>query len=110
MSTNFVVIFDNGGGTTLQTARFVHHYEEGCDCAADVRRLIAGENTADWEGNEPIGRMSYNHDEERNGGYCWHYREDVLRIFANGILDDKEAWGRNCESFYRALGVATRDD
>lgn len=109
MATNFAVIFDNGGGTTLQTAKFVHHYAEGCDCAREVRRLIAGENTDGWEGNEPEARLTYDYDAERNGGYCWHYRADVLRIFADGELSMRDAWGANCESFYAALGVTIPD-
>ena len=110
MATKFSVIFDNGGGTTLQTAKFCHNYDTGAQAAVDVKVLLDGGNTSDWDGNEPSCRMAYDYNEARNGGYSWHYDSDVKRIVKAGKLTQRDSFGRNCESFYQALGVTVPED
>ena len=106
---NFEVIFDNGGGTMLQTEDgFVHHYDYPDQAAEDVKVLLDGGNTSDWEGNEvEYGVMEYDCDTERNGGYRWHTARMVREIVSRGVLnygDDGAGW-HNAEEFYRTLGV-----
>ena len=110
MATKFDVIFDNGGGTTLQVGKrgFVHHYDDPTQAAQDVKILLDGGNTTDWDGNEPQSRMSYDMDMERNGGYKWHDQSDVKRIVKAGKLE--RPWGHNMENFYDALGVKVPED
>jgi hypothetical protein len=103
MSTKFNVIFDNGGGTTLQTAKFCHCYDSPTQAARDVKTLLDGGDTSDWDGNEPEGRMTYDYNTERNGGYLWQNENDVKAIVKAGEVS--ATYGYNFREFYRALGV-----
>jgi len=108
----FEIIFDNGGGTTLQTdSGYRHHYGEASQAAEDVKILLAGGDTGNWDGNEADDwdAMEYDYDVERNGGYCWHYEGDIRRILANGILHYSEQFGGNTRVFYETLGVEVED-
>jgi hypothetical protein len=108
MATDFDVIFDNGGGTTLQTDDgFAHYYDDAAQAANDVKVLLDGGDTSDWDGNEEEDgcRMEYDYDDERNGGYLWHSRADVERIVKAGLLEYADQFGYNSHEFYRALGV-----
>jgi hypothetical protein len=113
MHREFVVVFDNGGGTTLQVGKrgFVHHYDDPVQAARDVKTLLDGATTTDWDGHEPLHRIEYNYDVERNGGYHWHDRSHVKQVLARGTLKPgNNGWGsRNVESFYDALGVKVGD-
>jgi hypothetical protein len=102
-TTDFDVIFDNGGNTILQTAHFCHMYDYGSRAAEDVKVLLDGGNTSDWEGNQPECRVEYDLDVARNGGYCWHTQDRVRKIITIGKLD--VGFGRNMDEFYRRLGV-----
>lgn len=51
--TNFMILFDNGGGALLLTDDFAHSYDYADQLATDVRELLSGADTADWDGNEP---------------------------------------------------------
>lgn len=87
--TNFDLIFDNGGGITLQTTEFCHHFngleKEAAEC---VSELLDGSWPDGWEGNEPEHRMEYDHEMERNGGYNWLTSNDVMEVV--GGLDKEE--------------------
>lgn len=103
----FSVIFDNGGGVTLQTDDgFVHSYDDARHAAADVKILLDGGNTSIWDGNEidEFGTQVYDADVERNGGYQWLDRYDVESIVTDKILDT--SW-RNMRDFFYAFGVDT---
>ena len=107
MATKFAVIFDNGGGTTLQVGKrgFVHNYDYADQAARDVKVLIDDGNTNGWDGNQPECRMEYDADMERNGGYHWHNQDDVRRIVKAGKLGVGEQFGHNMREFYKSLGV-----
>ncbi len=105
MTAKFAVVFFNGGSITLQTASYCHNYDDPAQAANDVRELLDGSNTEDWDGNEPEYRLTYDYEVERNGGYRWHYDTDVRRIVDAGVLTWAENAGYNSEAFYLALGV-----
>ena len=109
MGKKFNVIFDNGGGTTLQVGKrgFVHHYSCPEQAARDVRVLLETDDTSDWEGDEPQFRMEYDADMERNGGYLWHDQDDVKNLLRTGKWD--KPWGYNGRKFYETLGVKVTD-
>jgi len=108
MSTFFSVIFDNGGGITIQTDDgFCHHYDYPAQAAQDVQILLDGGSTAGWDGNDGE-RMDYDGDVERNGGYLWHDEQHVRKVLAAGTYDTP--WGRNAQNFYEALGVVVPED
>jgi hypothetical protein len=80
----FDVIFDNGGGITVQTNGFVHYYDNPAQAAHDVRGLMAPYcNLSDWDGDEPESRMEYDYETERNGGYNWRTRSDIEQAIAS---------------------------
>ncbi len=110
MTKRFDVIFDNGGGTTLQVGKrgYVHAYDDPAQAAQDVKVLLDTGTTADWEGNQPECRMNYDLDMERNGGYRWHDQDRVKSIIKSGKLST--IWGRNMQAFYAALGVEVPAD
>jgi hypothetical protein len=103
MSNQFVVIFDNGGGTTIQTRSYCHHYDHPRDAATDVKALLRNDNPRRWDCNEPLSRMQYDADMDRNGGYKWHNRADIKAAIKTGQVDWL-GW-RNIQEFYQALGL-----
>ena len=97
------VVIDNGGGITVQCARFVHAYDNPAQAAADVAQLLAGTDTSDWEGHNPIDRIQYSGEDIRNGGYrVW----DAEALRAATIKDaDNDGW-HNARAFLFALIAA----
>jgi len=96
------VIFDNGGGVTLQTAEFAHHYMDGKQTADDVRALLDGGTTRGWEGDEPEARLEVSQEEIRNGGYRVYGAEEIRQVLAAAEIDC--SWA-NVGDFFGALGV-----
>lgn len=82
---NVDMIFDNGGGITLQAPDYCHHYQDPHQAAQDAAALLFDPtaNPREWEGNEPEHRLTYDFDTERNGGYTWLTAADVLDITDN---------------------------
>ncbi|BEH13260.1 hypothetical protein [Marinobacter shengliensis] len=116
----FSLIFDNGGGVTLQTDTFAHHFEgRAQDAAACAVELMSGCDPSDWDGNEPEARITYGIECERNGGYHWVSDWDVLAVLESVPLDGRADWIENingaCERdffvclFELALPGATSD-
>lgn len=100
-SKDIEIIFDNGGGITIQTDEFVHNYDDAADAARDVRGLIQGANPNDWDGNEPECRIIPTDDQIRNGGYKVMEPED----FDIGAYEDS-SWSnvREFQAAYLANG------
>lgn len=107
MKTQFDVIFDNGGGCTIQHPEYVHHYDDMEQAARDVAMLLNDTDPEDWDGNEPEHRMEYDHDTVASGGYRWFASQDLIN-------SEPCEWGVNCEYFFDALKSfyleAIRDD
>lgn len=105
----FDVIFDNGGGISLQTNRYYHYYQDPAQAADDVKLLLSGEcvNPAgEWEGNAPDERQEYDYEQERNGGCEWQskkvIRENIKKYKADKTLLE-EISGFSETEFYEAL-------
>ena len=85
------VIFDNGGGITVQARGFVHHYSNAQQAAEDVKGILAADyDPAGWEGDEPqfYEGESPDLEIERNGGYQWRTRQDMIDAIAEtGPID-----------------------
>ena len=49
---NINIAFDNAGGAVLASKTYAHVYNSGKQLATDVRVLLDGGSTSDWDGNE----------------------------------------------------------
>jgi hypothetical protein len=63
------LIFDNGGGVTLQLPGFCHTYNDVKQCSDDIVSWIEDEDTSGWDGNEEDAVFDPTYEQERNGGY-----------------------------------------
>jgi len=98
---NFDLIFDNGGGITIQTSDYAHTYDSAKQAAEDMHAILDGADPAKdgWAGNEldnGVEPMSYEPDVERNGGYRWYMNEVPT------LEDGNMSWG-NIEDFVKAF-------
>jgi hypothetical protein len=99
--TNFEVIFDNGGGITLQTDDYCHYYDNIEQAAGDVHALLSGAATKKWDGNNAEERLTHDYNDVSNGGYRWYGKEDVENIVKTKKIEEG-VWG-NIEDFFIAL-------
>lgn len=108
MTNKIHVIFDNGGGITLQITSdtgytYQHSYEDASQCADDIKAALNGANPADWDGNETDGTIDdsfviASDDQIRNGGYKEREIENIHS------LDDLSSSGwRNARDLSLAL-------
>ena len=105
------VVFDNGGGITVQARGFVHSYDDAKQAAHDVKEILSADyDPAQWEGDEPNFYQGFSADPEieRNGGYKWLGREDITGVIQAGELDD--CWGYAMADFFTAIGVTVTDE
>jgi hypothetical protein len=63
------LIFDNGGGITLQLPGFAHHYDDAEQCAEDIDTWNDEQDTDGWEGNEEESVFEPTQQQIANGGY-----------------------------------------
>lgn len=86
----FDIIFDNGGGITLQTDDdFTSYYNTHVNAAADVLQLLNGKDTSSWDGNDPSIRTTFDLQTSESGGYNWLNQDDVKSIIDNpSLIDD----------------------
>lgn len=91
------VIFDNGGGITVQLGDWAHWYNDPKQAAEDVSEYVKNPNTDDWDGHEDdAAELDPSHDDIRNGGYrIWMVGDDTNQ-------DYRESWG-NASDFFTAL-------
>lgn len=78
----FEIIFDNGGGATLQVmdGSFAHSYDDMMQLAEDARRLLGGETPELWDGHEPecyVSDEKFNAHVD-NGGYKLLDSDDLV--------------------------------
>jgi hypothetical protein len=112
---SFVVIFDNGGGITLQvdapekSGEYSHSYDDGKQAADDVRLLLGGTDPSDWEGNDPDAALATCTQEDiRNGGASQRSGEEIAGIVEAGEMP--EYCGQSENDFFVALGVVGEDE
>ena len=68
--TNERVIFDNGGGITVQLLGWAHYYDCEAQAAEDVAEWIRNHDTSAWEGHDDNAlAIDPDYDDIRNGGY-----------------------------------------
>jgi hypothetical protein len=93
-SNTMQVIFDNGGGLTLQTNEWAHSYEARSyeaiadQAAGDVLTLIADGTTDGWEGDNP------------DDGYLVLDLDDIRAMLAGTYGD---VYGHTAILFHAAL-------
>ena len=73
------VIFDNGGGVTLQLGDWAHYYQDMAQAATDLKAYKATGNTDGWDGHEDeSAELEPTYDQIRNGGYrVYHSIADI---------------------------------
>ncbi len=96
------ILFDNGGGTTLQTETFAHHYDDATDAARDYKELVSGSDTGDWDGNNVDSQVT------KYMGYRFYDHAEIQAILKKDEQD--VAWNtwntwNNERAFFKALGV-----
>lgn len=101
---DFMVIFDNGGGATLQVSPcgYAHHYDDMEQLAMDVIALADGDDADDWDGHEDAARIPLEHlrDHIDTGGHRVLYR-----VLSQGDWDQADAgssW-RNVRDYAKSI-------
>ena len=99
---NVKVIFDNGGGITLQLGNYGHYYDDAENAVNDYIEFLKNQDTSDWEGNDQEAlELNSNWEDVQNGGYTIMDFEDIK----NAIKDEdiENYWGHNVEEFINKL-------
>jgi DNA-binding Xre family transcriptional regulator len=90
------VIFDNGGGVTLQLGKWAHYYDDPAQAARDYAEYFKDGTAAGWEGHEDeAAECDPTYDEIRNGGYRVYNAGEILDEIHS---DDSTGWD-NIDSF-----------
>ena len=83
------VIFDNGGGITVQFYGWAHYYDNEAQAAHDVVEWIKTHDTSDWDGHEDDAlSLEPTGDDIRNGGYRVVQIVDLPKA-----LESLQGWG-----------------
>ena len=102
-----VVIFDNGGGTTLQLGGYAHYYEDAEDAAEDWCIYQSGADTSDWDGHEDYSAaLDPTEDEISNGGYLVMDTSDVE---ADVEAPNQTSWA-NRDDFIAGVMISNRNN
>src|SRR6478609_5855193 len=100
------VVFDSGGGITLQLPGFAHFYSGNPQQAAeDFRAYSLTHSTAGWDGHEPESEeLNPTPEEIRNGGYRVMELSDVIMaVHGEDEAGRSQYWGRAQLDFVNAL-------
>lgn len=92
------LIFDNGGGLTLQLNNsYAHWYQNIEQAAEDLKTYIEDGNTEGWEGHEE-SEMELNpqYDQIQNGGYRVYSIYDIISMTKDEYMEN--SWG-NVQDF-----------
>jgi hypothetical protein len=85
----YKIIFDNGGGVTLQLGEWAHYFSHMATAADSFRWYERHGNTNGWDGYEQEAADLRPTDEEiKNGGYKVY--TDVDDVIMNAV---NECWG-----------------
>jgi hypothetical protein len=109
-TNEIAIIFDNGGGITLQIIsesgyRYQHTYNDADHAATDIKAATYGSSPSSWDGNEAEGDdanwIEPTNDQIRNGGYLAITPCEVQAIDPEGPV-----WGRNVLNLHNAIKAA----
>jgi len=102
-----VVIFDNGGGTTLQLGDYAHYYDNAEDAAEDWWKYISGDDPTYWGGHEDYSAaLNPTEGEISNGGYLVMDTSDVK---ADVAKPSYQQWA-NRDDFIAGVMISNRNN
>ena len=78
VSRTGTIIFDNGGGITLQFKNYCHYYDDVAQAVNDFKQYLQDGNTNGWDGNEPEQKIIIDDNQIANGGYQIYSITDIL--------------------------------
>lgn len=86
---NLKVLFDNGGGITIDCPKFCHHYYGNynyeAQAAGDFWALANGADVDNWDGHEPFARGNF----RRESVECNIYSKDNLIFDVNKMTEEE---------------------
>jgi hypothetical protein len=130
---NIEIIFDNGGGITIQNTDdpyYIHYYDDATQAAQDIIDLNNGGDTAEWDGNEYEDYMSTqrqaaeeygddpddvpddaalidpSYDDIHNGGYRVFTLGKIMDAVDDPGGDDHISWGNVLEVVQRVRAAS----
>jgi hypothetical protein len=95
------VVFDNGGGITVQCDGFTGNFDDPKVAAENIKAILDGDNAADWDSNLDA-QIQYTQEEIGNGGYRVFDAGEISATIASGTIDS--SW-HNVRDVFAALGV-----
>lgn len=98
MVTNLEVIFDNGGGVTVQCDQYVHNFDDPEEAARTFFDLLTGADPGKWDGNEPEYGITPTQLDIESGGYIVYTAQGIGE--AGAVCS---GWN-NIRRFFRELG------
>ncbi len=100
VTVNATLIFDNGGGLTLQLGDWAHCYDNMEQAAKDFSVYLKDKNTIGWDGHEDFAaELDPEYDQIRNGGYRVYSAEEIIDECSS---EDYTGWA-NIDDFCTAL-------
>jgi hypothetical protein len=95
------IIFDNGGGITVQLPNFAHSYNDPEQAARDIADYLSDGTTDGWEGHEDdAAELDPTTEQVHNGGYRIYTMVDVVEIIKD--TERESSWG-NINDFCSVL-------
>jgi len=87
------LIFDNGGGLTLQLdGTYAHWYQNMEQATEDLKAYIEEGNTEYWDGHkEESMELNPDYNQIQNGGYRVYSMEDIISMTEEEYMDS--GWG-----------------
>lgn len=96
------IIFDNGGGTTLQLPGYAHLYSDSRQAARDLADYLNAANIDDWDGNEPeSAELNPSLEEIEDGSYQEFSVEEIIEESKD---HDSAGWS-NIDQFSLTLAM-----
>ena len=88
------VIFDNGGGVTLQLPGYSHHYASGELAAVDDAAYLRNPNTTGGESGDDDGSATLDpsEDEIKKGEYRVWNTSDFAEAYGDTDFEQEESW------------------
>ena len=99
------IIFDNGGGITVQLPDFAHWYNDPTQAARDIADYLSDGTTDGWEGHEDdaeddAAELDPTTEQILNGGYRVYALVDIVKMAKD--TERESSWG-NINDFCSVL-------